>query len=230
MDEILETLKQAGLTLKLKKCDFFLNYLGHTIKPGFLEVANRNQEAIQQAEPPTTKTQVRSFIGMCNVCRRFVPQFAKIAAPLVELTTKEYPDKLPAFTELQVNSFNTLKQALLKPPFLRLPKERLPYTFDTDASVPRIGCALFQTHLDKKRYTVGYWSRSLTISEQNYSVTEKECLAVVCALTILRPYVKRTHFDVNTDHQPLVWLLLLPDNINNSRLLRWRLRESEFDF
>ena len=233
VDEILETLKQDGLTLKLKKCEFFVksvNYLGHTIRPGLLEVANRNQEAIQQAQPPTTKTQVRSFIGMCNVYRRFVPQFAKIASPLVELTTKEYPDKLPPLTELQSQSFNTLKQALLKPPILRLPKEGLAYTVDTDASATQIGCALFQTYPENKRYPVGYWSRSLTKAEKNYSVSEKECLAVIWALTNLRPYLERTHFEVNTDHQPLVWLLSLPDNITNGRLMRWRLRLSEFDF
>ena len=233
VDEVLQTLREAGLTLKLKKCNFFVssvNYLGHTIKPGRLEVANRNQEAIQQAKPPETKTQVRSFVGMCNVYRRFVPNFATVAAPLVELTKKEYPDKLPKLNEEQLRSFEKLKQMLLQPPVLRLPKEGLPYSVDTDASNSQIGCALFQTHDDKKRYPIGYWSRTLSNAERNYSVSEKECLAVVWALTILRPYLERTRFEVHTDHQPLVWLLSLPDNITNARLMRWRLRLSEFDF
>ena len=233
VNEILDTLRKAGLSLKLKKCRFFtttVDYLGHVIRPGLLEVATKNQEAIRKMNPPCTQTQVRSFLGMCNVYRRFVEGFAKIAAPLTKLTTKEYPAKLPPLTEKQVEAFHELKAKLLQPPILRLPKQGLPFSVDTDASADQIGCALFQTHEDGKGYPIGYWSRILHNAERRYCTTERECLAVVWAVTILRPYLEHTFFTLYTDHQPLAWIYALPDNMANAKLVRWRLRLAEFNF
>ncbi len=69
------------MTLKLKKRSFFgqsVNYLGHTIRPGLLEVANRNTDAIQGFKVPTTQTELRSFLGLRNVYRSFIPNFARV--------------------------------------------------------------------------------------------------------------------------------------------------------
>jgi len=71
---------------------------------------------------PLTKTQLRSFLGMCIVYRRFVANYARIAAPLNQLTTKAYGDTLPTFTETQAAAFTRLRDALLYPPVLALPR------------------------------------------------------------------------------------------------------------
>ena len=231
VEEILEKLQDAGVSLKLKKCRFFaetVDYLGHVIRPGLLEVATKNTAAIDGFEEPKTQTHLRSFLGVCNVYRRFVPNFAQVSAPLNELLKKGAPVELPPLNEHQRRSFNLLKQALKEPPILRLPRPSLPYSVDTDASDYQIGCALLQTHEDGSRYPIGFWSRSLIQAERNYSVSEKECLAVVWACTILRPYLERTHFDLYTDHQALKWMM----NLGNAsgRLERWRLRLMEYDF
>ena len=68
----------------------------------------------------------------------------------------------------------------------------------------------------------------MTKPERNYSVSEKECLAVIWAVRTFRPYLLGVEFDLNTDHS---WLRCLMNIIDpSSRLLRWRLRLSEFDF
>ena len=146
VDEILIVLCEAGMSLKLRKCHFFVKsveYLGHVIRPGLLQVATRNVEAIERAQHPLTETQVRSFLGMCNVYRRFIKNFARIAAPLVELTKKAAPEKHQKLTDDQIESFNLLKESLTNTPILRLPREGLLYSVDTDASDNQIGCALF---------------------------------------------------------------------------------------
>ena len=74
----------------------------------------------------------------------------------------------------------------------------------------------------------GYWSKTLNSAEQNYSATERECYSVVWAITTLRPYIEGQKFVVRTDHDALRWLLTLSDP--SGRLMRWRLRLSEFDF
>ena len=209
VDEVLEILRQAGMSLKLKKCHFFtnsVNYLGHVIGPGTLEVSEKNMVAIRAAVPPKNQTQLRSFLGLCNVYRRFVPGFARIARPVTELSKKETPFQLPDFNEEQLIAFEDLKSRLISTPGSRLPQTGLPFSIDSDAREYQVGCTLMQEDTQGARHLVGYWSRTLSSAELNYSAAGRECLAVVWEVTTLRPYLERTHFIVHTVHQALRWL------------------------
>ena len=137
VDEVLTLLRSAGVSLKLKKCEFFqpkVDYLGHVITPGELAVATENTKAFEYAAVPRNATQVRSFLGAANVYRRFVKNFSGIAKPLNEMLKKDanptWDDPKPAAVE----AFETLKSMLISPPVLALPKRGRPYMIDTDAS------------------------------------------------------------------------------------------------
>ena len=159
LGEILAILKVAGLSLKLNKCNFFTKtvyYLGHVIRPGKIEVAEKNTAALQGFKEITMQTKLRSFLGMCNVYRRFVPNFARVAAPLNQLLKKGQGPDLEPFDEAQRGAFELLKQALSEPPVLRLPQQDLPYSVDTDSSAYQIGCALMQTYPDGTRHPIGF--------------------------------------------------------------------------
>ena len=83
--EVLRLLRRTGITLKLRKCSFFLpkfDYLGHFITPGKLSVAVDNSTAFAKAVFPRTVTQLRSFLGAANVHQRFVQRYSDIARPL----------------------------------------------------------------------------------------------------------------------------------------------------
>jgi len=75
---------------------------------------------------------------------------------------------------------------------------------------------------------VVYWSRFLNAAERNYSTTERECLAVVWASLILRPYVAGNRFTVRTDHAALKWMLHMDGA--HRKPAPWRLRLAESDF
>ena len=228
--QILTVLKKGGLSLKLKKCVWFsptVDYLGHVIYPGKLAVAKKNTIAIEKFTWPKTQTEVRAFLGICNMYRRFAPNFARVAAPLNSLLTKGQPKSIPPPTEEQLRAFDTLRKALIAPPILILPDSSKPFSIDTDACDHQIGAALFQEGDDGVRHPVGFWSRSLNSAERNYSASERECLAV-WAVQILRPYLEGKHFMVHTDHAALRWVLHLTES--SGRLARWRLRLLEFDF
>ena len=80
VDEILTLLGQAGITLKLKKCEFFqprVDYLGHVITPGKLAVALDNTKAFADCTFPRNVTQMRSFLGAaywkCRCVKHAIP-------------------------------------------------------------------------------------------------------------------------------------------------------------
>ena len=92
--EVLSVLKDAGISLKLTKCRFLeasVDYLGHVIRPGKLKIASNNLKAIELAKSPGNQTELKSFLGVCNVYRRFVPNFARIASHLNAKTSKKQP-------------------------------------------------------------------------------------------------------------------------------------------
>jgi len=115
-DHVLRLLREAGVTLRLPKCRFFrttVEYLGREIQLGRLGVMDAHTRALREAHFPTTRTQVRSFVGMCNVFRRFVPSFARMAAPLTDLMGSTAPVLVPPATPLQQQAFDRLKGALM---------------------------------------------------------------------------------------------------------------------
>ena len=230
--QVLGMLRAAGVSLKLRKCAFFkpsVDYLGHVIRPGKLEVASKMTDALKKALPPTNQTELRSFIGMCNVYRRFIKNFARIAAPLNRKLEKNQPFTFGTITGTDYEAFQELKTKLISPPILALPRHGYKYTLDTDACVYQVGCTLLQEQPNGDKLPVGYWSRSLTKAEKNYSATERECLAIVWGILTLRPYLEGVRFTVRTDHNPLKWILNIADTANG-RLMRWRLRLAEFDY
>ena len=203
VDEVLTCLREAGITLKISKCTFFsdkINYLGHVIRPGRLEVDQANTQSLRDARPPTTKTQLRSFLGLVNVYRRFIENFTKVAAPLNKLLKKGAPDKFE-LDEEQILAFRSLIDSVLSPTVLALPVPGLPYSIDTDACDYGVGCALFQTHPDVERKPIRFWSRTLDEAEQGYAIPERECLAVMFALKTLRPYILYEKFVLHTDQE-----------------------------
>ncbi len=107
----------------------------------------------------------------------------------------------------RTRALELLKAAVPRPTILRLPRVDLPFSVDTDACEYQIGWALMQGNEDGTRYSIGFWSRSLLPAEKNYSVRGKHCLAVVWAVQLLRPYLKRKRFELFTDHRALKWLL-----------------------
>ena len=96
MRVIFDHLRGHGLKLKPSKCEVFkteINYLAHHVSKKGVQPSKKNLESIAQCPPPDTYMKVKSFIGLVGHYRRFIKGFAKIAAPLYDLTSGENKDK-----------------------------------------------------------------------------------------------------------------------------------------
>ena len=224
---LMQRLRKSNLQLQPDKCQFLRHevmYLGHIIgKDGVKPDPNKIQ-AVKDFPTPTTPKNIKQFLGLVGYYRRFIKDFSKIAKPLTDLLKK---DRTFEWNTLQENSFNVLKNELCKEPILQYPNFNESFILTTDASGYAIGGVLSQGEVGKD-LPISYISRVLNDAERRYSTIEKECLAIVYCVTYLRHYLYGRHFTIVTDHKPLVWLHSIKDP--SSRLWKWRLKLSEYDF
>uniref|UniRef100_K7EZI4 ribonuclease H n=1 Tax=Pelodiscus sinensis TaxID=13735 RepID=K7EZI4_PELSI len=226
---VLRTLRDAGLTANPKKCKIGAQettYLGYRLGRGLVRPLVGKVEAIRNYPTPTTKRKVRQFLGLAGDYRRFVPQFASIAAPLTSLLTKDKPQRVRWDTECD-SAFQQLKEALCSEPVLLSPDFDKPFCLQTDASATGLGAVLSQ-EVDGEEHPVVFISRKLFPRERQYSVIEREALAIKWAVEALRYYLLGGEFTLLTDHAPLKWLQTMRDT--NSRLMRWYLALQPYVF
>ena len=97
VQQVLDRLREAGLTAKKSKCHFATNRLkvfGHLIENGLIYPDTDKLAAIAAWKPPKTKKQLRSFIGITSYFRDHIARYATKAYPLTELLGRTKPDKL----------------------------------------------------------------------------------------------------------------------------------------
>ena len=112
---VFNRIKRAGLTAKAKKCQFATSqcqYLGHVVGSGIERPEPKLKvEAVESFEIPRTKKQVRVFLGLTGYYRRFIQEYASIAAPLLDLTRKSAPTQVVWSAECD-SAFQKLKEQL----------------------------------------------------------------------------------------------------------------------
>jgi len=94
MRKVLEALRQAGLKLKLEKCEFAkkqLKYLDFIVGEFGIKPDPEKVRAIVDQPASTNQTQIRSFFGMIRFFRNHIQRFSTIATPMTNLLAKETP-------------------------------------------------------------------------------------------------------------------------------------------
>jgi hypothetical protein len=227
---VFQRLRAAGLTLNAKKCVVgggSVQYFGYRVGSGHIAPVTAKVEAISRISPPTTKKQLRSFLGAIGFYRRFIPYFSMIASPLTDLLKGgRRADIHLEWSDTCEQAFRVLKKSLVTEPVLKAPDFGEPFEVYTDASEIGIAAVLTQNE-DEMPKPVSFFSRKLLPREQHYSTVEKELLAIIAALDMFRVYVGFGPITIHSDHRPLVWLRRC--TTANQRVLRWALTLAEFD-
>ncbi|CAF4297784.1 unnamed protein product, partial [Rotaria sp. Silwood2] len=226
LDEILSILDKHRFQLNPSKCSIMrtkIDYLGHSINEYGIAPLYDNIKAIRELPIPDHPTlkQANEFIGGLGFYRKFIKSFSKIAAPIHRVTnlTKDNTHKFK-WGEEQRQAVQQLKQIITGPDLvLEFPDPKLSYVLSTDASRVGLGAVLKQIAGDGRIKIIYYLSRVLTNTELRYSTTELEALAIVWAITKLRPYLLGKDFRIETDHCPLCQFH--KKRSRNGRLDRW---------
>jgi hypothetical protein len=143
--------------------------------------------------------------------RRFIPNFSKIAKPMMKLLEKDANFKWSQQCE---EAFLTLKKLLTTTPVVAQPDIKKPFDVYCDASGMGIGGVLMQ---DGR--VIACASQQLRHHEEHYLTHDLELLAVVHAPKVWRHYLLGNLVHIYTDHKSLKYLFTQSDL--NMRQRRW---------
>ena len=170
-------------------------YLGYVFSSEGMKPDPQKISAVKEWNTPTDVSGLRSFLGLASYYRRYIQRFAGIAAPLHHLTSKGVAFHWDTACQ---SAFEELKVEPTKTPVLAFPdfsQAAAPFHLQTDASARGIGAVLKQDG-----HVIAYTSRVLSSEERNYSVIQRECLAVVYALKQFRHYLLGRNFILIMPH------------------------------
>ncbi|XP_069990681.1 uncharacterized protein [Penaeus vannamei] len=150
--ELLNRLRLHGLTAGISKCYIGypkIKYLGLLLGDNALTPLDVRVKSISEMPFPNTKKELRSFLGTVGFYRKIIPNFSDIAAPLNDMLKKLSNNKL-TWSDVQIDSFQSLKAKLSNNPVLCLPDYKKTFYLRTDASDNGLGAVLLQDVNDMK--------------------------------------------------------------------------------
>ena len=229
---VLDRMREAKLTIKLEKCNFFqrkLQFLGHEISTEGIRPLKDRVKAIRDLAAPKTVRQVRQILGIFGFYRRFVQNYSKIAKPITDLLRNESKESRRSieWTDEAETALNTLKDELLNRICLRFPNFNYPFEVASDASQSGLGGVLQQT-IDGETRPIVFFSRVLSDAERKYHSLELEALGVVFCLRQTRRWTLGHPVKITSDCRGLIWLLTTHKPLG--RILRWQVEVSAYDF
>lgn len=214
LSQVLDALREANLKIKISKCRFAqseVDFLGHKVTRDGILPSTRKVEALMQMPYPKNVKEVMSFNGLANYFRKFVPNFSTVARPLNDLIKKDTPWKWGA---AECEAVDKIRKLITEAPILAYPDLNKPFILETDASGVGIGGVLIQKDDAGVEHPVAFYSASLNPAQRNYSIAEREALAIFACGVNWESYLEgQKEVEVRTDQQALKWIFARQDAI-----------------
>ncbi len=227
---VLAKLPEAGLYLKLLKCEFEMqqiSFVGFIVTPEGVEMEPDRVRTISEWSEPASHRNIQVFLGFANFYRRFISGFSRLAKPMTDMLKGRKNGRfsgpfLP--TPAMKWSFTELCSAFMKAPVLAHFDPARPMRIKTDAlgfaiagiisqqqddvceGADGAACAMGKGHANKGHWhPVAFWSRSMSPAERNYAVDDQEMLAIIMSCRHWRQYLEgaRHLVEVLMDHHKL---------------------------
>jgi hypothetical protein len=182
---VFRKLRERGLSLSAKKCYFLkssIDILGHEVSAQGVRMQPSKMEAIRKLGTPKSTKQLMTALGLINYYRAFLPNLAKVARPLYQLTKAKLIDKRPnvsghvkkkriyvpfVWGEEQEQAWKECKALVAQNVMLKFPEKDWPWVLDTDASSFALGVVLLRsTPMDEStlwNVSAGHWLQTRQI-------------------------------------------------------------------
>lgn len=230
LQSVLNTLKEAGLTLNRDKCEFEKEevvFLGHVINEKGIQADPEKVKCIRSYPSPKSKRELKRFMGVVNYLGKFTAELAQNTVAMRELLRS---NTAWFWGDQQEREFQQVKQVMASTPILTPFEMEKNTRISTDASSFGLGAALLQETSEGWK-PVAYASRSMTQAERRYAQVEKEALAICWAADKFHFYLAGREFEIETDHKPLVSALGTKELATLPlRLQRFKLRMMAYSY
>ncbi|MGL4849714.1 MAG: RNase H-like domain-containing protein [Clostridium sp.] len=228
LKRVLRKLIKGGLIANREKIELRkteITFLGHRLSKNKIISELDNGQAIRDLKKLNNVEDVRRFLGTVNYYRKFIKNCAKKSEPLSRLLKK---DSVFVWTKEQEDTFEKLKRELLSEKVLYQPDYNKEFYLETDASNNGLGAILSQI-TENEKMPIMFASRTLSETEKNYSISEKEMLAALWSMEKFEYFLKGREFILITDHIALK-ALNSKGEIKSARIIRWIERIQQFNF
>ena len=223
LEALFKAMIKHGLKLSPKKCQLFmkhLTYMGNVfhINGSTISITPLQSriEAIQRLQPPTNVKGCKSFCGVVNYLSIFCRDLQKLSKPIYDLTKKGRPF---TWQEEQQQAFDLIKERMINPPILYLPKPGGRFILYCDSSRTHTGSSLWQIQEGKPKL-IGYASKSLPAPAVNYSVTELEMTGMAVNIHLWRHLLHRVEFYCAVDHRAIPYIMKAKSLPATTRIMR----------
>ena len=180
-----------GIKLKREKCVLMkpsVEYFAFVADLDGIHPSPCKVQAIQEVPVPENPTDLKSFLGLINYYRRFVPDMATLAHPLNRLLVENIPWK---WSKQCQEAFVKLKGILQSAPLLAHYDPKKAVRLAVDSSSFGLGAVLSHVSEDGEEKPIAFVSCTLSSCEQNYSMIEKETLAIIFGVKKFHQYLFR---------------------------------------
>ena len=230
---LLERIKEAGLRLQLKKCEWFcqsITWLGFQVSSRGIQIPEKLKKELLEEKPPRTPASLANWLGRLLYFRRHILGLSHFSARLHEAAVR--PPKDWRLTGEELQDWLLLRRAFLESTAIgfvdydNLDKHKLKVFLDWSALGLSALVTQTQTFFEggnkiEKEVLVGSISRKCPPSLRNATSCRGEAAALTLALSSFTNILKSHHFLLHSDHLSLLYLKGLKSM--NGQL--WRLFE-----
>lgn len=199
-----------------------MEYLGFVLTSEGIKPQESLVQTIKDATEPTSKDELRADLGLLNYYGKFLSDLSSKLNCFYDLLKKL---KHWNWTHECARIFNKSKLWVLNSSLLVHYDMNKPLVLTCDVSPKGVGAVLSHI-IDGEERPIAFASKTLSVSETNYSQLHCEALALVLGVRKFHKYIYGRKCILQTDHQPLKAIFRSKHGIPTlaaSRLQRWAL-------
>lgn len=208
---VFDRLKQNGLVINVAKCKFAqpeVEFLGYLVNSTGIKPLPSRVRAITEYVRPSTVKELRRFLALVNVYKRFIPKAVDMQLDLRRMIpdNRKNDNRMLSWDDSTTAAFERCKNSLAETALLYYPDSTKQLALMIDASNTAAG-AVLQQFSGSSWQPLGFYSEKFSDSQKSYSTFGRELTAMKMAVKYFRYFLEGRQFVIFTDHKPLTYAM-----------------------